>query len=108
MPSHNTYHLTWVSLTLGVGYLFMAVRAKYSHCSLSWTRGISSLPPLLTLNAKYRLLALLQLRSHRSLDLGLLLPAATPNFGRGLAPLGSSCTVAAWHSLPPPLTSDVG
>ena len=22
MPSCNTYHLTWVSLTLGVGYLF--------------------------------------------------------------------------------------
>ena len=26
MPSCNTYHLTWVSLTLGVGYLFMAAR----------------------------------------------------------------------------------
>ena len=24
MPSCNTYHLTWVSLTLDVGYLFMA------------------------------------------------------------------------------------
>ena len=24
MPSCNTYHLSWVSLTLGVGYLFMA------------------------------------------------------------------------------------
>ena len=24
MPSRNTYHLTWVSLTLVVGYLFMA------------------------------------------------------------------------------------
>ena len=75
---------------------------------LPWTWGISSPPPLLTLNVKYLLLALLQLCSHRSLDLGLLLPAAAPNFGRGLAPLGSSCTVAAWHSLPPPLTSDVG
>ena len=28
MPSCNTYHLTWVSLTLGVGYLFMAAPAK--------------------------------------------------------------------------------
>ena len=28
MPSCNTYHLTWVFLTLGVGYLFMAVEAK--------------------------------------------------------------------------------
>ena len=24
MPSRNTYHLTWVSLSLNVGYLFMA------------------------------------------------------------------------------------
>ena len=50
LPSCNTYRLTWVSLTLGVGYLFMAAPAKRSHCSLSWTRGISSQPPLLTLN----------------------------------------------------------
>ena len=25
MPSHNTYHLTWVSLTLDVGYLLQAL-----------------------------------------------------------------------------------
>ena len=34
IPSHNTYHLTWVSLTLGVEYLFMAAPAKHSCCSL--------------------------------------------------------------------------
>ena len=28
MPSRNTYHLTWVSLTLDVGYLFMAAPAR--------------------------------------------------------------------------------
>ena len=28
MPSCNTYHLTWVSLTLGMGYLFTAAPAK--------------------------------------------------------------------------------
>ena len=50
IPSCNTYHLTWVSLTLGVGYLFTAAPAKRSRCSLPWTRGISSGPPLLTLN----------------------------------------------------------
>ena len=40
MPSCNTYHLTWVSLTSGVGYLFTAAPAKHSQCSLSWMRGI--------------------------------------------------------------------
>ena len=48
MPSCNTYHLTWVSLTLGMGYLFTAAPAKCSLCSLPWTRGISSLPTFLT------------------------------------------------------------
>ena len=38
MPFCNTYHLSWVSLTLDVGYLFMAAPAKRSHCSLPWTR----------------------------------------------------------------------
>ena len=47
--SHNTYRLTWVSLTLDVGDLFTAAPAKRSRCSLPWTRGISSQLPLLTL-----------------------------------------------------------
>ena len=38
MPFCNTYHLTWVSLTLDVGYLYIAAPAKCSHCSLSWMR----------------------------------------------------------------------
>ena len=50
MPSCNTYHLTWVSLTLGVGYLFAAAPAKCSCCCLPWTRGISSPLSLLMLN----------------------------------------------------------
>ena len=37
MPSHNTYCLTWVSLTLDVGYLFTAAPTKRSCCSLPWT-----------------------------------------------------------------------
>ena len=50
MPSCNTYHLTWVSLTMDVRYLFMVAPAKcWSLCSLPWMRGISSMPPLLTL-----------------------------------------------------------
>ena len=52
MPSCNTYHLTWVSLTLDMGYLFTAVPGKHSCCFLPWTRGISSQPPLLTLNVE--------------------------------------------------------
>ena len=34
MPSRNTYCLTWVSLTLDVGYLFTAAPAKHNHCFL--------------------------------------------------------------------------
>ena len=55
------YHLIWVSLTLDVVYLFTAAPAKCIRCSLPWTRDISSLPPLLTL------------------DVGLLLSAAAPD-----------------------------
>ena len=47
MPFCNTYHLTWVSLTLDMGYLFMAAPAKHSCCSLPWTRS-----PFLTLNVE--------------------------------------------------------
>ena len=42
MPSHNTYWLTWISLTLDMGYLFTAAPAKRSCCSLPWTKGISA------------------------------------------------------------------
>ena len=34
MPFRNTYHLTWVSLTLDVGYLFTAAPAKHSRWPL--------------------------------------------------------------------------
>ena len=46
MPSLSAYCLTWVSLTLDMGYLFMAAPAKRSHCSLPWTWGSSSQPCL--------------------------------------------------------------
>ena len=47
MPYLSACHLTWVSLTLDVGYLFTAALAKRSHCSLPRTWGSSSqLPPL--------------------------------------------------------------
>ena len=43
MPSLSAYQLTWVSVTLDVGYLFKSAPAKRSHCSLSWTWGSSFL-----------------------------------------------------------------
>ena len=46
--------------------------------------------------------------SSHSLDVGLLLSAAAPDLGHGAAPLSRSCTIAAWHSLSPPLTLDEG
>ena len=57
IPSLSAYHLTWVSLTLGMGSLFMAAPAKHSHCSLLWTWGLSSQLPLLTLDVGYVLSA---------------------------------------------------
>ena len=40
MPSRNTYHLTWVSLTLYVGYLFMGMAklqtVKKMHAWQGW------------------------------------------------------------------------
>ena len=38
----TTPTIFWVSLSLDMGYLFMATPAKHSHCSLPWTRGVSS------------------------------------------------------------------
>ena len=98
--SGNTYHLTWISLTLGVGYLFMAAPAKHSLCSLPWMRGISlpsttvpdlqrgiaPLGPLVPVQAP--LLGLLLLAAGPGLGRGWLLPAATPGLGREIAPLG--------------------
>ena len=55
MPSCNTYRLTWVSLTLDVGYLFTAAPAKHSCCFLPWTRSISS-PPSLPASSSFMLL----------------------------------------------------
>ena len=75
MPSHNTYHLTWVSLTLGVGYLFTAAPAKRSYSSLPWMRVLlMAAPP--DPECEVAPLALLGPCSCHSLDMGLLLSAA--------------------------------
>ena len=57
MPSLCAYHLTWVSLTLDVWYLFTAAPAKRIRCSLPWMWGSSSLPLPLTLHVGWLLSA---------------------------------------------------
>ena len=74
MSSVSAYHLTWVSLTLDVRYLFMAAPEKCSCCSLPWMWDISSKSQLLTLG------------------MGYLLSATAPDLGCGVAPLSHSCT----------------
>ena len=59
MPFLSTYPLTWVYLTLDVGYVFTAAPAKHSHCSLSWMWGSSSWLPPLNLDVGYFLSATL-------------------------------------------------
>ena len=82
MPSRNTYRLTWVSLTLDVGYLFTAAPAKRSRCSLPWMRGISlylltTAPPDL---------------EHGLAPLGPPVPTQPLLLGRGVAPLSRRLT----------------
>ena len=66
MPSRNTYCLTWVSLTLDVGYLFMAAPVKRSRCSFL------------------------------TLDEGYLLTASPPDLEHGVAPLGAATAPLMW------------
>ena len=68
MPSCNTYHLSWVSLTLDMGYL------------------LTTAPPDLELGVAP--LSPPRPRSHRSFEVGLLLSAAAPDLRHGIAPLG--------------------
>ena len=107
MPSSNTYHLTWVSLTLDVGVSLHGCSSKAQ-------------PLLLTLDEGYLLTAAVPdlqrgiaplgppVPAQPSL-LGLLLPAAAPGLGLGVAPQGHH----PWPRVPggfsrPPLTLDVG
>ena len=68
MPSCNTYHLIWVSLTLEEEYLLTAAPPDLE-------RGVAPLGPPAP-------------SSSRSLEVGLLLSAAAPDLGHGVAPLG--------------------
>ena len=87
MSSVSAYHLTWVSLTLDVRYLFMAAPEKCSCCSLPWMWDISSKSQLLTLGMGYLLSA-----TAPDLGCGVIPLADTPDLGCGVAPLSHSCT----------------
>ena len=47
MPSCNTYHLTWVSLTLDEGYLLTAARPDLEHGVAPLGPPVPVQPPLL-------------------------------------------------------------
>ena len=87
MPCCNTYHLTWVSLTLGVGYLLIAAVPDLQSGIPLLGPPVPAQPPLL----------------------GLLLQAAGPGLRLWVAPQGHH----PWPRVPggfsqPPLTLDVG
>ena len=71
MPSCNTYHLSWVSLTLGV---------EYHRCSSK------AQPLLLTLDEGYLLTAALPDLQREIASLGAPAPLQPPLLGRGVAP----------------------
>ena len=75
MPSCNTYHLTSVSLTLGVGYLFMAPKVQ---------------PLLLTLDEGYLLTAGLPDLQRGIAPLGPPVPMQPPRLGVGLVLLAAA------------------
>ena len=89
MPSCNTYHLTWVSLTLDKGYLLTAAPPDLEHgVGLLGPPAPPAHPPLLghgvslhSCSSKGQLLLL-------TLDEGSLLTAAPPDLEHGVAPLG--------------------
>ena len=101
-----------------LGFSYLGHWVSLHSCSrkaqlllLTLDEGISSWPPLLTLNVKYLLLALLRPCSCHSLDLWFLLSAASPepwvcgaplgcrpDLGHGVTPLSRSCADAGWPS----------
>ena len=96
MPPCNTYHLTWVSLTSDVGYLFMAAPANHRVL-------------LLTMDEGYLLTATSPDLERGVAPLNPPVPAQELLLGGREAPLGRcSCTVTAWHSRLLPLTLGEG
>ena len=88
-------------LTLDEGYLLTAALPDLQ-------RGITPLGPPVPAQAGSFDVGLTLQPPPLALGVGLLLPAAPTDLGCGVAPLSRSCTFAAWHSRPLPLTSDLG
>ena len=78
MPSRNTYHLAWVSLTLDEWYLLTASPPDLES-------GVALLGPPAPAQP--------QLLEHRVVPLGHCL-----DLRRGVAPLSLSCAAATWRS----------
>ena len=94
MSSHNTYHLTWVSLTLDLGYLFMAA----PYLGTDWfpigkgvCQGCILSPCLFNLYTEY-IMRNAGLEEAQPLLLTLdeeyLLTVAPPDLELGVSPLG--------------------
>ena len=78
MPSCNTYHLTWISLTLDVEYLFTAAPAKHSRSSLPSMRIAPLGPPVCSHHSWVAPPGLLPLASGS----GWLLKVTAPNINK--------------------------
>ena len=64
MPSHNTYHLTWVSLTLDVGYLLKATSPDLESCLLTYMQStLSEMPGWMKNKLESRLLGEISITS---------------------------------------------
>ena len=99
MPSCNTYHLTWVSLNLGVGYLLTAALPDLQ-------RGIAPLGPPVTAQPRRGVGPPGRAPGLGRGGVGYLLPAAAPDLGRGVTPLVAAPDLGHWVSplgRPPPL-----
>ena len=92
MPSCNTYHLAWLSLTLDVGYVSTAVpESKATVPCLDEGYLLTAVPT--ELEGGVAPLGPPAPCSHHSLDVGLLFSAASLDLGRGVAPLGHQCVI---------------
>ena len=85
-----------------LGFFYLARGVSLHGCSSK------AQPLLLTLDEGYLLIATPSDFECGIVPLGPPAPSQPPLLGGGVAPLGCSCPITAWHSRLLPLTSDVG